>query len=667
MTRAAALALAALACGPPAAPAPAVAPAQLLVRGSARQTDPDLSITHQRPVAVLVDAGPRLVLHDGAFVASAHGIVRGTLRRTSTADQVAYEIPLPTQPAGTAVPVGQGDSVQVWTVEILNDLTGPADAGPLSAIEQLATRSHGSLRLGAPRGASGARDAAGGAFLVFAGAPARVPAGPGPDARAFTPDDPLQPIAPGWSLVSLDSTPYTVTTVAPFEVPLHEPPSAAPLSLAGHGMAAGFDAFIALMVERYAYTAQRGADWQVWAAELMPQVLEAEAARDWARYYDVYRQLAVRIRDSHVNVSAIDAGGEFLRRHQELPTGLEGRVHTLGDGAVVTLAPRRGSAAARAGFRALDRIVEVDGAPVGQYVAAEDSGMGLGTGAIRRALALDFSQRFGTNRTFLVEGVDGDTRTLTIATPPFESVRGALLALRAAHAADDEGDSVRTRRVGTAGVIRLPSFLSPARQVPALERALASLAGTERLVLDLRGNSGGAASMMLHLTSLFFGADRPFTTAPYVQERFEPAAGSWVAQPPFGIAGGVPLHGGGALPHYRGRVIVLVDSRCNSACEYLARYLQHQRGATVVSADASTAGGGGAVRTVVLPGARTPAGLNAGQFTFTVTRDLLRQDGTPLIQGRGVAPDVRVSLTMRDLQRMLEGSDPVLERALTLP
>ena len=184
-------------------------------------------------------------------------------------------------------------------------------------------------------------------------------------------------------------------------------------------------------------------------------------------------------------------------------------------------------------------------------------------------------------------------------------------------------------------VVRLPTFMLDEDVMRELaHRAL----GHESLVLDLRGNHGGAQKALQALLGGINAKDAAIGT---LRER----------------AQSTPLVAkGSGKDAFGGRVFVLVDAQSASAAELFARVVQLTERGTVIGDRTA-----GAVMTARYHPLAVSHGENVIAYGAMVTvADVMMADGKRL-EKRGVTPDFVVLPTPED---MAAGRDPALAQAL---
>jgi carboxyl-terminal processing protease len=199
--------------------------------------------------------------------------------------------------------------------------------------------------------------------------------------------------------------------------------------------------------------------------------------------------------------------------------------------------------------------------------------------------------------------------------------------------------------------IRIPSFNKPEFEKRAIE-LVREFRNAAILVVDVRGNGGG--STPAELTALLM--DRPYrwwTEAspmllPYF--RLRAAQGDWQYQP-FETAEMVWRSGVSqpAKDAFRGRLALLVNGGCHSACEDFV--MPFKNTGRAVLAGSTTAGSTG--QPYMLD-------LGNGMMAMIGAKREMFPDGSPF-EGVGIAPDSQVSPTAEDVRA---GRDVVLAAAL---
>ena len=269
---------------------------------------------------------------------------------------------------------------------------------------------------------------------------------------------------------------------------------------------------------------------------------------------------------------------------------------------LIVTEPLDGSPAAKAGVRAGDILLSVDGTTLD----------GLTVDAARDRIR---GPR-GTVVTLTVQRGVGVTVDVTVTRDVVQRKEVASEALAG----------------GSVGYVRLDGFSDAAADevVKALSGHLAE--GRKKLILDLRGNPGGYVTAARKIASQFVGSGAIFWE--------QDAAGHQVP---------TDALGDGVATSPDTRVVVLIDGGTASASEIVAGALQATKRATLVGQQSF--GKGTVQQWQELTG-------EAGAFKLTIARWL-----TPdkrWINKVGLTPDVVVTLP----DQVPAGTDPTLDRAL---
>jgi len=324
-----------------------------------------------------------------------------------------------------------------------------------------------------------------------------------------------------------------------------------------------------------------------------------------------------------------DAHTQFIPPPRTLRVDYGWEMAMIGDSCYVT-AVSPGSDAAAKGLRAGDRICSIDGC------VPSRSSM-----HVLRTTMEDLDPRAVVSMRF--QCPDGGMNDLQIGTRRRERVRVVNSAAPSAgeRTVDDaipEGPAPAAgvphlKLIGDSlAVWKLPRFDLSAKETG---RVMETIGGSRALVLDLRNNPGGYITSLLALAGYFFDEDVTLFRA-----KGRTGVDSVVAH-----TSGRP---------YRGKVIVLIDSRSGSSSEIFARAMQFY-GRGVVIGDVSC---GSVMEAMYRQHAVGADNVVMYEANITVAAIAL-PDGRPL-EGRGVVPDEIILPAPRDIAL---GLDPVMVRA----
>jgi carboxyl-terminal processing protease len=233
-----------------------------------------------------------------------------------------------------------------------------------------------------------------------------------------------------------------------------------------------------------------------------------------------------------------------------------------------------------------------------------------------------------------------------------EGGRQVKIDRRAASASPGLATQGRWLEPGKAAYIRIPSFMSPEFEKRALE-LLNEFREAELLIVDVRGNIGGSTPGQLTAALM----DRPYrwwtestpVLLPYF--RYRASQGGWEYQPfdrpEFLWRSGARQPSKEAA--FKGKLALLIDAGCHSACEDFTLPFKDNHRALVVGE--TTAGSTG-----------QPYMLDLGHEMMLMVgaKRAMFPDGAQF-EGVGIKPDVQITPTVDDLR---QGRDPVLEAAL---
>ncbi len=271
------------------------------------------------------------------------------------------------------------------------------------------------------------------------------------------------------------------------------------------------------------------------------------------------------------------------------------------DKVLTVIAPLKGTPAARAGLMAGDMIIAINGTST-------------------ESLSIDGAVR-------LIRGKKGTTVVLKIARAgtilEIPIVRDIIAVPTIEHSYD-----------ATSGVYYIAIFEFSATSAGLFDKALVDFrkSGTNKLIIDVRGDPGGYLSAAVSVASHFMPEGAPVVTEDYSGKQENTVHRSRGT-------GGVPADV---------KVVVLMDQGSASASEILAGALSDAKVATLIG---TRTFGKGSVQELI--------DIDGGALKVTIAR-WLTPSGRSISDG-GLTPDIKVERTAEDYKA---GKDPQKERAV---
>lgn len=594
------------------------------------------------PVVALMNYGPQLLGGGGSVPRSEQFL--GLLTSPIAPSPSTFRVNVPKLPTGAAVDVdndGEEDTgVQIYLLILGTNMIGD------SYLEQVEQGGYASALFNPLSGALTE-----GTLLVYAPDDAQgFPSSAGEDGLILTADDPTVALPAGYTLVNINSD-GEVTFDRASEAVMNtlEPASEASPDFSDQGILESFNSLIDVLTKRYSYTELRGLDWEEIRQTYLPQVEAADAADSLPDYFIALNDMALSIRDAHVEVTATDTQirlGPIVKITEMTRGTLGAGVVELSDGRIVVNFLDPAGPGAEAGWVFGTEIISVDGVPISErvdslpFVSPESTAEGIRLAQIRFALA--FPAGTETTVEYKLPGSDEiESVTLTAGedfatTPPFTEER-AEISFKALD--------------GGFGYIQWGAFNDPTYKLAVWEKFLTTFNQAPGIVIDLRDNGGGNVALFETMVSYFFTPNSPaqlhwIDYYVYDEESdglvLEYAVDSELVSPNPSLT-------------FNGGVVVLVNENSASAAEYFPQFLQHQGRALVVG-EHGTDGAGGIIERASLPGSIT--------FQFTKGRTVFAGTQELNLEAKGVTLDVRVPVTLEGEQAKLDGGDPVLDAAL---
>ena len=373
-----------------------------------------------------------------------------------------------------------------------------------------------------------------------------------------------------------------------------------------------------------------GVDWQAVRTELGPR---AARARNDGELREVITAMLSRLGLSHF--ALIPSGGD-----RSAPVDLGGDpgfdVRLVGSDLIVTYVDPRGGAAA-AGVRAGWRLLSIEGMPTAELLSRLPQAMPERLRQVEAWRLIENRVRGPRGSSTALMFDDGERDLAVAVERRAEAGQPATVGNLPTMYVRFDATEQRTARGAAVGVIAFNVWM-PA--VDAMfQRAIDRFRNADAIVVDLRGNPGGLAAMIMGISGHFLVERQPLGTMKTRESELK-----FTANPRLVNAAGE------RVTPFAGPVAVLVDGMTGSASECFAGGLQALKRARVFGQTSM--------------GQALPAffdKLPNGDVLIHATGDFVTADGTRL-EGRGVVPDEVVAV---ERSALLAGRDPTLAAALT--
>jgi C-terminal processing protease CtpA/Prc len=541
----------------------------------------------------------------------------------------SYTLTLPIAPQATLNDVDAGEEgggVHVYAVDLWANIVGDPFVQPIEG-------GGWSTSFTSVVAAPGTNEITGGKLVVWAPDDEQsFPAGFGDDGLLFTEDDPVEPIAAGWTVVDLDAAPFAQIREPIAEVDILEGDGGLK-DLSDLGFTEAFDALVADLRLRYPFTDFKGIDWDALIEEFRPRIEAAEQDGDFNAYQIALMRFTVAIGDGHV---AVDPNIEYLIDQYGGGLGL-----TLGetdDGQVIVTSVAPDSPAEGAGLAPGVEIVSWNGVSIDDALDQTDLLFASSSPHTTRLQQLILITRGESGEDVSFAYLDANGAEQAIDLEVVDDLEGLIEALGGTGFEAEMPVTVEILPSGI-GYIRVNTFYDDLiLMTHAWEWAIQRLNDleVEALIVDVRGNSGGNGGVALYFAGSFVEEEVELAEALFATED-----GEFV---PNGTYTVLPTEA-----RWGGEVAVLIDENCASACEIFT-------GAMALNDDH------------LIVGQYATAGVEAGVYPWLLPGDLFFQapleyfeaDGQVWIEGVGVPPTIDVPVTVESL---LSEEDVVLQAA----
>jgi C-terminal processing protease CtpA/Prc len=495
----------------------------------------------------------------------------------------------------------------------------------------------------------------GGKLVIWApDAKQQFPTGFGDDGLLFTADDPIGAVPAGWSVIDLDTSPFTVIRQQVPDVTLYEPTDIALKDFSSLSYTEAFNQMFDIVRQDYAYNGIEGKqpDWDAVYSEIFPKVQAAEDANDAKAYFLAIRDFTWAFKDGHVGMGDGDIDNQIFT--ETVQSGYGFAIRELDDGRTMVTYVTADGPAELAGIQKGAVVTEFDGQPIADAIGDVKP--------LAAPQSTDWGMRYQQSR-YLLRAPAGTQATVTFTNPDDSE------ALTVTVTAANEMDSFRyssimrgydynalpvefriiTTDMGTAGYIKINSNYDDLNLIIRLfERALKTFEANEvdGIIIDMRQNAGGAN---LGLAGFLYDQEIPMGQLEYYSSetgKFEPEGPRDKVLP-------------NVEQYSFNKMILMVGQACASACELEAYGFSQVPGMQVIGVTPSSGTEGEVSRGQFVLPADISMQVTTGRFTLP--------DGSIFLEGTGVQPTIKVPI---DENYVLADTDVLLEDAvnyITMP
>ena len=617
----------------------------ITISGQVTYTNPFFTLGVAEPIIILEDQAG-FVDRNESFILPPASQTIGQITSDFYTSPFSYTLSLPIEPQGSLRDVdndGESDTgIQIFAIAYWTNTFGDpflerrdlGGGGWSTAYASTLVSSNPDTR----------REIIGGKLLVYAPDDQQgFPTDFGPDGLLFTGDETSTPLPPGYTVVNLDTTPFTFDRSPQQHIDLLEPEGAALVDLSNQSYPDAFNALVDKLSKEYAFTELKGVDWESLREQFLPRFMDATDSKDTLAYLRALRDFAWAIPDGHVSGPAIQSDFQTA-----VSGGIGLAIRDLDDGRTIVNYLLEDGPAAQAGIQLRAEILAINNTPVDDFVDNR----------------IAYSAPFSTSHTrrlqqlrYAIRAPLGEQISLTYQNPGDSSPKTITLNTVSEFSSFNIS-SFNTGLDGTElpldyqilpsgyGYVQIYSFSdNELLTIQLWERMIQTFndGGVRGLIIDMRQNGGGSGFLADQMAAYFFDEELPLGNTGYYEKElddffFDERNRQQFYLPP-------------AEQRYHGKLAVLVGPNCASACEFFSYDMTIENRAEIVG-QYPTAGLGGSIDRVLMP--------EGEYFTFTQGR-AVDPDGNIHIEGKGVPPTIRVPVNEETL---FSADDPVLQAAI---
>ncbi len=490
------------------------------------------------------------------------------------------------------------------------------------------------------------REYTGGSIIIYTPDDGQsFPSAFGDDGMLFTEDDPLVIIPSGYTLVNMDTNPFTFDRSREVALDLLEGESSEADDFSELSYTVAFDSMVEKFRLEYAFTDYYNLDWDALHDAYFPQIQSAEEESDPELFALTIHDFIRQIPDGHVSATLTRATyGDLL---YNIDGGLGMAIRELDDASVIVTYITENGPAELAGIEVQAEITAINDVPIADAIENTLAySAPFSTTHVRHLQKMRYLTRYpvGTpvDVTFRNPGSLREQSVTLTAISEYDSFEYSSFAI------DNTGYELPVQFEPVEDYLRvaITSFSDDHRlSIQIWERMLeqAIQRDVPGIIIDMRSNGGGSGFLADQMAAYFFQESLSTGNAGRYDEGeggffFDEDNNDVFILPPENL-------------RYDGEVVVLVGPACASACEFFSYNMTIDERATIIGQYPS-AGLGGGVEQFFMPDDIT--------IQLTVSR-AVNDEGNIHIEAIGIVPDVRVPVT---IETLFAEHDVILQSAI---
>jgi hypothetical protein len=281
----------------------------VVITGTVIYTNPFFTTGVTAPLIILEDQAG-FVDRNEYFLFPQASQTLGQITSNFYTSPFTYSLALPIEPQGTLRDVDQDDQedtgVMIFAVAYWDNTWGDPFLEERDQQGGGWSTAYASTRISTDP--ERLREITGGKYLIYAPDDQQgFPMGFGEDGLLFTEDDPIVAVPQGYTVIDLDTDPFTFDRSRSQAIDLIEPTDAALVDFSGLSYTEAFDAMVDMLTKEYAFTEYKGIEWASLAAKFRPDVQQAQNSRNPDLYVRTVARFLWSVPDGHVSVSPLNS------------------------------------------------------------------------------------------------------------------------------------------------------------------------------------------------------------------------------------------------------------------------------------------------------------------------------------------------------------------------